>query len=162
MSNCPCGSGKSFSSCCEPYLKGKAKPPTAEALMRSRYAAFTTADVEYVESTTDPASRETFDRDGTLEWAKNSEWMGLEIVSTDKGLEKDTTGIVEFIARYKYQDVDRVHHEKSDFKKRDGQWFFVDGKLVQAPVRNENKTGRNDPCPCGSGKKYKKCHGSAA
>ncbi|MBP9921312.1 MAG: SEC-C domain-containing protein, partial [Proteiniclasticum sp.] len=26
-------------------------------------------------------------------------------------------------------------------------------------VRNENKVGRNDPCPCGSGKKYKKCHG---
>ncbi|MFT4196156.1 UPF0149 family protein [Ottowia sp.] len=30
-----------------------------------------------------------------------------------------------------------------------------------APVRNEAKVGRNDPCPCGSGKKYKKCHGSA-
>lgn len=26
-------------------------------------------------------------------------------------------------------------------------------------VRNESKVGRNDPCPCGSGKKYKKCHG---
>ena len=31
------------------------------------------------------------------------------------------------------------------------------------PVRrNEPKVGRNDPCPCGSGKKYKKCHGLAA
>lgn len=29
-------------------------------------------------------------------------------------------------------------------------------------VRNENKVGRNDPCPCGSGKKYKKCHGKAS
>ncbi|QAA30454.1 SEC-C metal-binding domain-containing protein [Clostridium manihotivorum] len=28
-------------------------------------------------------------------------------------------------------------------------------------VRNENKIGRNDPCPCGSGKKYKKCCGKA-
>ena len=28
------------------------------------------------------------------------------------------------------------------------------------PVRVENKVGRNDPCPCGSGKKYKKCHGA--
>ncbi len=27
------------------------------------------------------------------------------------------------------------------------------------PIRNENKVGRNDPCPCGSGKKYKNCHG---
>ncbi len=30
------------------------------------------------------------------------------------------------------------------------------------PVRKENKVGRNDPCPCGSGKKYKKCCGRAA
>ncbi|MCK5760899.1 MAG: SEC-C domain-containing protein, partial [Candidatus Delongbacteria bacterium] len=25
--------------------------------------------------------------------------------------------------------------------------------------KNEERTGRNDPCPCGSGKKYKNCHG---
>ncbi|MGA7853965.1 MAG: SEC-C metal-binding domain-containing protein, partial [Candidatus Acidiferrales bacterium] len=30
------------------------------------------------------------------------------------------------------------------------------------PVRSGAKVGRNDPCPCGSGKKYKKCHGQAA
>ena len=30
------------------------------------------------------------------------------------------------------------------------------------PIRVEDKTGRNDPCPCGSGKKYKKCHGATA
>ena len=30
------------------------------------------------------------------------------------------------------------------------------------PIRVEEKTGRNDPCPCGSGKKYKKCHGATA
>jgi preprotein translocase subunit SecA len=32
----------------------------------------------------------------------------------------------------------------------------------QQVVRREGKVGRNDPCPCGSGKKYKKCHGAAA
>jgi preprotein translocase subunit SecA len=30
------------------------------------------------------------------------------------------------------------------------------------PVKAAAKIGRNDPCPCGSGKKYKKCHGTAA
>ncbi|MDZ7765043.1 MAG: SEC-C metal-binding domain-containing protein [Melioribacteraceae bacterium] len=30
---------------------------------------------------------------------------------------------------------------------------------VQPVVRQEEKVGRNDPCPCGSGKKYKHCHG---
>ncbi|PML08939.1 preprotein translocase subunit SecA [Vibrio breoganii] len=34
--------------------------------------------------------------------------------------------------------------------------------VAQAPVRNEHKVGRNEPCPCGSGKKYKQCHGKIA
>ncbi len=128
--------------------------------MRSRYTAFTKADVDYIEQTTDPSARSTFDRAGTEEWAKNSEWLGLEIRATQDGTEKDNTGVVEFLAKYKYEDVVREHHERSDFKKRDGVWYFVDGKLVQAPYRAEEKVGRNDPCPCGSGKKYKKCHGA--
>ena len=33
-------------------------------------------------------------------------------------------------------------------------------KQVQQPIRNEQKVGRNEPCPCGSGKKYKKCCGA--
>ena len=36
-----------------------------------------------------------------------------------------------------------------------------DGK-VKTVVRDQPKVGRNEPCPCGSGKKYKKCHGAAA
>lgn len=31
--------------------------------------------------------------------------------------------------------------------------------LITQPIRKEVKVGRNDPCPCGSGKKYKQCHG---
>ena len=129
--------------------------------MRSRYAAFATANIDYIEETTDPSVRDTFDRDGTTEWAKNSEWMGLEIVSHEKGGKDDKTGEVEFIAKYKYEGVERLHHERAQFKKHDGTWYFLDGTLVQAPVRAEEKAGRNDPCPCGSGKKYKKCHGAA-
>ncbi len=33
-------------------------------------------------------------------------------------------------------------------------------EMIPAPIRNGPKVGRNDPCPCGSGKKYKNCHGS--
>jgi SEC-C motif-containing protein len=162
MKNCVCGSALAFDKCCEPYIKGTAKAPTAEALMRSRYVAFTTSNVDYIEATTDPSTRSEFDRNGTTEWAGNSEWQGLEIVSTDKGLSSDSGGTVEFIAKYHYDKADRVHHERAEFKKRDGHWFFLDGKLVQAPVRAEPKVGRNDPCNCGSGKKYKKCHGAQA
>lgn len=162
MSNCPCGSGVSYAKCCEPFIKGKAKPPTAEKLMRSRYTAFTLADVDYIEQTTDPSTRTTFDRDGTTEWAKNSEWLGLEIASTEAGGEKDTHGEVEFVVKYRYDETEQRHHEKSEFKKRDGQWFFVDGRLVQKPFVAENRIGRNDPCTCGSGKKFKKCCGANA
>ena len=35
-----------------------------------------------------------------------------------------------------------------------------DTPQVQQVVRGQEKVGRNDPCPCGSGKKYKKCHGA--
>jgi preprotein translocase subunit SecA len=34
------------------------------------------------------------------------------------------------------------------------------GPVAQPMTREEPKVGRNDPCPCGSGKKYKKCHGA--
>jgi preprotein translocase subunit SecA len=35
-----------------------------------------------------------------------------------------------------------------------------DDAAVKQVRRDEPKVGRNDPCPCGSGKKYKKCHGA--
>ena len=49
--------------------------------------------------------------------------------------------------------------ERAEFEKLDGEWRFIDGHIFgPAPVkREEPKIGRNDPCPCGSGKKFKKC-----
>ena len=37
------------------------------------------------------------------------------------------------------------------------EWGYRTGQIKQKPIVTENKIGRNDPCPCGSGKKYKKC-----
>ena len=79
---CPCGSTKSFDDCCGPYLSGEKFPPTAEELMRSRYAAFVRADVDYIKNTLAPESREDFDENGVREWATKSKWMGLEIKRT--------------------------------------------------------------------------------
>jgi len=45
------------------------------------------------------------------------------------------------------------------------QPMYFSGSAGAEPLtvkRKEAKVGRNDPCPCGSGKKYKKCHGAAA
>jgi SEC-C motif-containing protein len=163
MSRCACQSGKEYAACCAPYIEGKQAAPTAEALMRSRYTAYTTANIDYIEKTTAPEGLSDFDRDGSERWAKDAEWKGLEIVSTTKGQSGDEEGTVEFIAKYKLEDQDVAHHELSTFRKDGKTWLFIDGKILRDPVRNEGpKVGRNDPCPCGSGKKYKKCCGTAA
>ena len=98
MSQCPCGSGKSFSACCEPYLTGAADAPTAEALMRSRYTAYTLNKTAYIESSHDPETRDSLDLEATGRWAGESEWLGLKILRTEAGGKKDDRGIVEFEA----------------------------------------------------------------
>lgn len=159
---CPCGSQKPFSECCGPALSGASLPATPEALMRSRYTAFAMHDVDYIYKTIAPDRRKEFDRQGIEVWSRESEWMGLDIISTAKGGPGDDTGTVEFSARYKEKGEDRKHDELASFVKIDGRWYFEDGQMPGVKtVRNEGpKVGRNDVCPCGSGKKYKKCHGA--
>lgn len=173
---CPCGSNKNYDECCKPYIDDGQLPETAEKLMRSRYTAFTQANIEYLKKTLAPESRKDFDPKATKEWAEKSKWKGLKIISTTKGGPEDSKGVVEFMATYELNKEAIDHHEVSDFRKDEtGRWFFVDGEShlhkegeehhhhhqkPQTVVREEPKIGRNDPCPCGSGKKYKKCHGS--
>ncbi len=161
---CPCGKGESLETCCGPFLKGTKKPKTAEDLMRSRYSAFATGNVDYIIKTHDPDTVDQIDRESTEVWSKQSEWQGFEILSSDAGGEKDHFGTIEFVARYKLKGSQLEHRERATFRQQDGTWFFVDGEQIAGPpVRREGpKVGRNDPCPCGSGKKYKKCHGQAA
>ena len=161
MEECPCGSGKNYPDCCQPYIVGERNAPTAEILMRSRYTAYAKADVDYLYDTTHAEQRETFNRKDSESWARKSEWLSLEIIRTEAGEENDETGLVEFAAKYRSKNKSIRHHELAEFKKEEGKWYFVDGKppeIVQV-VRQGPKIGRNDPCPCGSGKKYKKCCG---
>jgi SEC-C motif-containing protein len=129
--------------------------------MRSRYTAYTMGEVDYIVETHVPDGRDSVDRDGAAKWAEESTWDGLEIVTTEAGGPDDDEGMVEFIARYSMEGAGFVHHERSTFKKIDGRWYYEDGEMVKKqPKRRETpKVGRNEPCPCGSGKKYKKCHG---
>ncbi len=158
---CPCGTTEELANCCEPYVKGEKNAPTAEALMRSRYTSYTMEAVDYIVDTHHADSREDVDRDAALHWAQAATWQGLQIIETEKGGEDDDEGVVEFIARFGLQGKSQVHHERSNFKKVDGKWYYVDGEMTkQKPiVREGKKVGRNEPCSCGSGKKYKKCCG---
>jgi SEC-C motif domain protein len=161
---CPCGKGESLETCCGPFLDGSKIPQTAEELMRSRYTAFAVGNVDYILETHDPDRRGEIDRNNTEAWSKQSEWLGFELVSSEHGGPSDDAGVIEFIAKYRAKGVTISHRERSVFRKQNGRWWFVDGQMVNGPpVRREGpRVGRNDPCPCGSGKKYKKCHGAEA
>lgn len=160
--NCPCGSEKKYEACCGRYHSKKEKAPTAESVMRARYCAYVVGDIDYVDRTHDKDSRHDFDRAAAETWSKQSEWLGLEIVGTEKGQPGDLTGEVEFKCNFKHDGKELNHHEVSHFRfdEEDGEWYYSDGKEIKSPiVRSEPKIGRNDPCHCGSGKKFKKCHG---
>ena len=172
---CPCGSSLSFEKCCNPYLSGQAVPETAEQLMRSRYTAYTVGNIDYIRTTLAPESQHDFDAANTKKWAKQSKWLGLKIHTASGGV-SDKKGTVEFTATYKEKTETLEHHEVSKFRKDEtGRWLFLSGDAhthkegeghnhhhakPETVVRDSPKIGRNDSCPCGSQKKYKKCCGA--
>lgn len=158
--SCYCGENKEFQDCCEPIIKKEFKAKTAEQLMRARYSAYCTHDMDFVEYTHHPQGADEFNKEEALEWAKGSLWKNLEIVDTNLGQESDSQGEVEFKAYYEVNSTPLCHHERSRFEKVDGEWFFLDGDISNTPLKRSGpKVGRNDPCVCGSGKKFKKCCG---
>ena len=160
MNNCHCGLNRPYSECCEPYITGKSNPSTAEALMRSRYSAYAVHAIDYIIDTCLHKGKDDIDFNSTRRWSESSKWLGLKIISCEKGAETDTEGTVEFEAVYERSGLKDVHHEKAKFKRDNAQskWLYDEGNIIPHTItRTSPKTGRNDPCHCGSGKKYKHC-----
>lgn len=121
MTNCYCGNLQSFENCCQPYIIGIKKAPTAEALMRSRYSAYATQNADYLVVTTHSSTRKNHKKSDILEWSKSNQWIKLEVLSS-------TETTVTFKAYYlDYQLKAQVHHEHSTFMFENGSWFYVDG-----------------------------------
>ncbi|RKN39662.1 hypothetical protein D7223_28630 [Micromonospora endolithica] len=120
---CPCGSGLPYDDCCARLHRGEADAPTAEALMRSRYAAFAVGDTAYLlrswHSSTRPAR---------LRLDPGERWTGLEVVGTDRGGLFDSTGTVEFRARYRAGGHPGQLTERSRFVREDGRWVYLDAE----------------------------------
>lgn len=155
-SPCPCGTDRSFGECCEPIILGTSLASDAEALLRSRFTAHVVNDTRYLDSTYLPTSKLPPSGDTVPEETK---WLKLDIRQYDENIHPDVSHI-DFVAHFTEKGEPGVMHEKSEFKKIDGAWIFT--RVLRrgpAPVVNAPKVGRNDPCPCGSGKKYKKCCG---
>ncbi len=158
---CPCGSGKTYGDCCGPIIAGTTNAPTAEALMRARYSAYAAHEIDFIlSSCVRKAGAEEIDPAETRKWSEESQWLGLTVHGTQRGGPADDEGVVDFSAHYTRNGLKDEHRESASFKKVEGKWLYAEGRLVGTTiVRAAPKVGRNDPCPCGSGKKYKQCCG---
>ena len=158
---CTCGNPGDLATCCGPVIAGTQPATTAEMLMRARYSAYVTGAIAFLRDSLASDVRDEFDPDGAEQWSKLATWQGLDILRTEGGGPEDSTGVVEFVARYTAQDEAVEHREIATFRREGGRWYFVDGETPKETpfVRQAPKVGANAPCPCGSGKKYKKCCG---
>jgi SEC-C motif-containing protein len=124
---CACGSNRIAGQCCESIIDGKRDATTAEELMRSRYVAFTKADINYLMRSHHSKTRPMKDRKNIERWAKSVQWMGLVILSTEAGKETDNQGMVEFRAIYLENGKLQEIHEKSLFEREDSKWVYISG-----------------------------------
>lgn len=149
--NCYCGTSLPFNLCCEPFISQRQKPATPEQLMRSRYSAFNIGNVKYLVDTISEELKEHDDFIVIQKTINETKWLGLKIIeSIDINSQ---TGFVEFVAFFSDEINFGQLHEKSLFKKLEGNWLYTSGEQLP-PI----KIGRNDICFCNSGKKFKKCH----
>lgn len=141
---CICGLENDFSDCCEKIINRTKQASTPEELMRSRYSAYVLGNGPYL---VDSSVKENQVKDDIAlieEFSNSVDWLKLDVLN----VQGDT---VEFKAYYKDDEAIHVLHEKSNFVIEDGVWKYKDGELYASKVE------RNEPCPCGSGKKFKKC-----
>ncbi len=152
---CPCGSGQLFEACCEPILTGRQPAATAEKLMRARFTAHVAHDFKFLHATYRPTS-------GTPYVAETGEptmaWTKL-VVHAHEVTDNPDKAFVDFSAYGTEEGVEKVLQEKAEFHRINGTWLYTrEARLGPAPYKSATpKVGRNDPCPCGSGKKYKQC-----
>jgi SEC-C motif domain protein len=128
---CPCLSGETYGACCGRYHRGLRAPggagpvaPTAEALMRSRYAAFVVGDAEYLLATWHPSTRPA-----DLDLDDDVTWRRLDVLATRAGGPLDRTGVVDFVAHHRSTATRERGslHEVSSFVREGRHWYYVDG-----------------------------------
>lgn len=157
MPLCPCASGQAYEICCGPVIAGQ-PAASAEALMRSRYTAFVTKQLDHILASQSAAISVDFDRPAIEQMAAACQWHSLQVINSR---EQGDRGEVEFVLNFAIEGQLLQQAERSAFQRIDGRWQYVGGEVKPAvqPLRR-NKLGRNDPCPCGSGRKVKKCCGN--
>jgi SEC-C motif-containing protein len=152
---CPCGSGSTFAQCCGPILAQERPAEDAEKLMRSRFTAHVARDYAHLHRSYAKTANEPYVPEPD---AGARDWTRLVIHSHDLGTRPDSA-FVDFTAYYRESDAEQAFHEKAEFHRIEGKWLYT-RPVRQGPapiISTQAKVGRNDPCPCGSGKKHKHC-----
>ena len=147
--SCPCGTGNMLPDCCGRYHEG-ALAPSAEQLMRSRYSAYVLGLIDYLKITTLPVQQHSLDLESMKTWSVTSTWLGLDVHEHQLVGGQPEHALVSFTAHWHDAHGEHAQHEKSAFVQIKHRWYFID-PTVPLGAR------RNDPCPCGSGQKFKKC-----
>ena len=129
MTECPCGSGTGFATCCGPLVADGVPAATAEQLMRSRYTAFVFGSEEHLWRTWHPRTRPS-----TVE-VDDVDWTGLTILDVVSGGVDDATGAVEFEAAFRGPDGPSSIRERSTFERRGGRWVYLEGEVTRPSGR---------------------------
>lgn len=156
MNLCPCGSQRPLTDCCQPLLDGQRQAETPEQLMRSRFSAFVLHRWSYLLATWHPEHKPACSEAELAAEAAEGQWLKLIVLASSQDGDE---GRVRFCAWYRTSDGIHLHHEDSAFHRVNGAWQYTLGQFLPAPA--EFKIKPNEPCPCGSGKKYKKCCGKS-
>ncbi|MEA1917767.1 MAG: YchJ family metal-binding protein [Campylobacterota bacterium] len=141
--SCICGVQKSYDECCQEIIEHRRNAQTPQELMRSRYSAYVKGNYKYLNFSTTQDNR-VDNYEELVQESSSIEWLKLDVLNTSQNT-------VEFKAYYKEHSEVDVLHEKSSFIKEDGIWKYAQGEIYATKIQ------RNEICPCGSGKKYKKC-----
>ena len=162
---CFCGSHRAFSDCCQGVLADQSAT-TPEQLMRSRFSAYCLKDIDYLVATWHPSQRGNNSHADIAAFATSAHFIKLQVkqcseqpptlfkLASDGIAKNNKVGFVEFIACFIQDEKLQQLHEISRFVQQQGNWYYLDGELLPLTVQ---KIGRNDLCPCQSGKKFKHC-----
>lgn len=126
---CPCGKPLPYEKCCGQYIDASILPPDPETLMRSRYTAFVLGKIDYLAKTMKGKALKNFNFEGLESWLSQVTWQRLTVIKSK--MKTNIHGFVWFEARYLEKDIPKMICEKSEFKKIEGKWFYIDGKAIR-------------------------------
>jgi len=156
---CPCGSGRCYSLCCELFHAGTSSFDNAEQVVRARFSAFVLRKIPFLTRTFCPENLpENYTRE-LLQTFRETRWTSLNILHTKDLPETKYDASVEYAASFLQKNSSGEFgkgdtlHEIAFFKVINRTWYYCDGILQPA-----QSLANNQPCWCGSGKKYKRCH----